>query len=183
MAHYGRLGNYITEDSAHDIRGRALYGWNDEKLGSITDAILDHSSVNIAYLVVNTGRWLRTREFLVPAERLRPSHTHEGDFACDLTMLQVKSFPPYEQGHLSSLDKWADYERRYRSAWELLPVIYRRESGGGGRATGEGEPAGLTRLEKSGLALGKSWTTFQALLHDRRAELIAQCGLCKNSAT
>jgi uncharacterized protein YrrD len=55
MPHYGRLGNYQFGQTAEDIRGAALYGLNDEKLGKIDDVIFDHSSGDIQYVVVDTG--------------------------------------------------------------------------------------------------------------------------------
>ena len=75
MAHYGTLKDvrFATED----IRGAHLYGLNDEKLGKIDDVIFDHSTGNIRYVVVDTGGWLSSKKFLVPAEGLRASTKHE----------------------------------------------------------------------------------------------------------
>ena len=128
MAHYGRLGNYQLPDAAEDIRGAMLYGLNDDKLGKIDDVIFDHSSGNIRYVVVNTGGWLKSKKFVVPAERLRPASRHEDDFACELTKQQVESFPPYNESDLNSQERWTDYEDRYRSKWETSPVMHRAET-------------------------------------------------------
>jgi len=128
MAHYGRLGNYQFPDAAEDIRGATLYGLNDDKLGKIDDVIFDHSSGNIGYVVVDTGGWLKSKKFIVPAERLRPASRHEDDFASDLTKQQVESFPPYNESDLNSQEGWADYEVRYRSKWEASPVMHRAET-------------------------------------------------------
>src|SRR6201993_473995 len=128
MAHYGRLGNYQFPDAAEDIRGATLYGLNDDKLGKIDDVIFDHSSGNIRYVVVDTGGWLKSKKFIVPAERLRPASRHEDDFASDLTKQQVESFPPYNESDLNSQEGWADYEVRYRSKWEASPVMHRAET-------------------------------------------------------
>jgi hypothetical protein len=48
---------------------------NDEKLGNIEDVIFDHTSGNIHYAVVDTGGWLSSKKFLVPALTLRVSVT------------------------------------------------------------------------------------------------------------
>jgi PRC-barrel domain len=128
MAHYGRLGNYQFPDAAEDIRGATLYGLNDDKLGKIDDVIFDHSSGYIRYVVVDTGGWLKSKKFIVPAERLRPASRHEDDFASDLTKQQVESFPPYNESDLNSPEGWADYEVRYRSKWEASPVMHRAET-------------------------------------------------------
>ncbi len=93
MANYGMLRNYRFTDTAEDIRGSKLYGLDDEKLGKIDDVIFDHTSGGIRYVVVDTGGWLSTKKFLVPADRLRVSSEHEDDYAVDLTKAQVENFP------------------------------------------------------------------------------------------
>lgn len=128
MAQYGRLQNYRFTEDAEDIRGSALYGLNDEKLGKIDDVIFDHSTGSIRYLIVDTGGWLSTKKFLVPADRLHASAQHKDDFAVDLTKEQVEGFPPYNESDLESEAQWSDYEGKYRSKWEESPVMHRAET-------------------------------------------------------
>ena len=128
MAQHGMLRDYTFTDTAEDIRGAKLYGVNDEKLGKIQDVIFDHSSGEIRYLVVDTGGWLSTKEFVVPADRLRASAEHQDDFAVDLTKDQVEGFPPYKETDLESDEQWSDYENKYRSKWETGPVMHRAET-------------------------------------------------------
>jgi sporulation protein YlmC with PRC-barrel domain len=128
MSHYGLLKDYRLSESAEDIRGTTLYDMRDEKLGKIDDVIFDHSTGDIAYVVVDTGGWLTTKKFIVPAEHLRASAKHENDFASDLTKEQIEAFPPYSEDELKSDEKWRDYESRYRSKWETGPVMHRKET-------------------------------------------------------
>lgn len=128
MSHYALLGEYRFGNAAEDVRGAALYGVGDEKLGKIQDVIFDHSSGDIGYVVVDTGGWLTTEEFVVPVEHLRPSGQHEGDFLCDLTKQQVESFPAYNEKDLSTHEQWEDYQHRYRAKWETGPVMHRKET-------------------------------------------------------
>ena len=128
MAHYGSLKDTRIGDAADDIRGSHLYGLNDEKLGKIDDVIFDHSTGNIRYVVVDTGGWLSSKKFLVPAEGLRASTKHENDFEANLDKRQVESFPPYNESDLDSESKWAGYEGRYRSKWVADPVMHRAET-------------------------------------------------------
>lgn len=125
MAHYGILRDATVAESAEDIRGSHLYGVNDEKLGKIDDVVFDHSSGDIRYVVVDTGGWLHSNKFLVPAERLRASAKHEDDYQVDLNKDQIESFPAYNESDLESEDKWADYENRYRAKWVTDPVQHR----------------------------------------------------------
>jgi sporulation protein YlmC with PRC-barrel domain len=125
MAQFGMLRDYRFTNDAEDIRGSKLYGRNDDKLGKIDDVIFDHSTGDIRYVVVDTGGWLSTKKFVVPAGRLRSSAEHNGDFAIDLNQQQVEAFPPYNESHLESDEQWADYERRYRAQWKADPVMHR----------------------------------------------------------
>ncbi len=124
MANYGMLRNYRFTDTTEDIRGAKLYGLNDEKMGKIDDVIFDHSEGTIRYVVVDTGGWLSTKKFIVPAERLHASAKHDNDFTVNLTKAQVETFPPYKETDLESDEQWSDYEGKYRSKWDADPVMH-----------------------------------------------------------
>jgi PRC-barrel domain protein len=201
MSHYGVLGDFRLHESGEDIRGRALYGRDDEKLGEIEDVIFDHSTGDIRYVVVDTGGWLKTKNFIVPAERVRASAEHEHDFASDLTKEQVENFPPYKENDVSSEEKWADYERRYRAKWETGPVMHRAETDrnvtpttqqllgnrssieaqeathetGARASAGHGAPKGA---DTAATGIGSPWDTFQARLWEQRDKVIAECVVC-----
>jgi hypothetical protein len=194
------LGDYRFTEVAEDIRGAKLYGLNDEKLGKIDDVIFDHLTGQINYVVVDTGGWLTTKKFIVPADRLRMSTKHTDDFAVDLNKEQVEGFPPYLEADLESDDQWSDYEGRYRSKWEANPVMHRVESSrnltprtqpiagdpSSARASDstktqdsgaftEGGFAASTDsvvISNSAVGIGPRWDTFQDRLRERRKEVI-----------
>ncbi len=200
MSQYGMLRDYRFRDASEDIRGAKLYGINDEKLGKIDDVIFDHFTGLISYVVVDTGGWLSTKEFIVPANRLRASTEHKDDFAVDLTKAQVESFPPYNEADLESEQQWADYEGRYRSKWEADPVMHRAETdrnitpttqqmpGNSPSASAadavamkdtgaftEGGFAASTDsvvISQGAMGIGRRWDTFQNRLRERRKEVI-----------
>ncbi len=128
MAHYGTLKETPVAEVGEDVRGAHVYGLNDEKLGKIDDVIFDHSTGDIRYVVVDTGGWLHSKKFIVPAERLRASAKHENDFKVDLNKQQIESFPPYNESDLETESKWAGYEDRYRAKWISSPVMHRAET-------------------------------------------------------
>jgi len=128
MAHYGILRDTSFAEDGEDIRGSHLYGTNDEKLGKIDDVIFDHATGDIRYVVVDTGGWLKSKKFIVPASGLRGSAKHEDDFETDLSKQQVESLPPYDESDLESESKWSGYEGRYRSKWVSSPVMHREET-------------------------------------------------------
>ena len=128
MARYGTLGDYRfsdTQEAALDIRGAKVYGPKDEKLGEIDDVVFDETTGGIVFLVVDTGGWLASKKFVVPPQEIRPSLQHEDDFLVDLTKEQIEAFPPFDGKALTSEEKWADYEKRYRSKWVEKPVMHR----------------------------------------------------------
>ncbi len=157
MAHYGTLKDARVTDAADDIRGSHLYGLNDEKLGKIDDVIFDHSTGNIRYVVVETGGWLSTKKFLVPAEGLRASAKHENDFEANLDKRQVESFPAYNESDLESESQWAGYEGRYRSKWVADPVMHRAETDR--NITPTTQQTSGNPVSEQGAAQAHGWTT------------------------
>ena len=199
MAQCGMLRDYRFTNAAEDIRGSKLYGLNDEKLGKIDDVIFDHSNGMIRYVVVDTGGWLSTKEFIVPADRLRSSLEHKDDFAVDLSKEQVEGFPSYDESHLESDEQWADYEGEYRSKWEAKPVMHRAETDRnitpttqqmpgnspsvGAAVTGNQDTGAFTtsgfaastdsvEIRQGASGIGPRWDTFQNRLRERRKEVI-----------
>jgi sporulation protein YlmC with PRC-barrel domain len=128
MAHYGILRETRMGDAIDDIRGSHLYGLNDEKLGKIDDVIFDHSTGTIRYVVVDTGGWLTTKKFIVPADGLCAASKHSDDYEVSLNKRQIENFPPFQESDLDSETKWTDYEGRYRSKWVTDPVMHRAET-------------------------------------------------------
>ncbi len=201
MARHGMLRDYRFVDAAEDIRGSKLYGVNDEKLGKIDDVIFDYTTGVIRYIVVDTGGWLTTKQFVVPADRLRVSLEHKDDFAVDLTKAQVENFPPYQETDLESDEQWADYEGRYRSKWEADPVMHRAETDRNVTPTAQQMPGSSVSAEvvdpaeedtgvfegfaastssvvipSTAVGIGPRWDTFQDRLRERRKEVIGTEG-------
>jgi sporulation protein YlmC with PRC-barrel domain len=114
MAHLGTLSDFRFEDEADDIRGAALYGRDDEKLGKIHDVIFDHSTGAVRYVVVETGGWLRSKLFLVPADRIHPRGEKHDEYVTNLSKKQIENFPPYDESALNDEKRWGEYEREYR---------------------------------------------------------------------
>jgi len=208
MAQFGMLRDYRFTDATEDIRGSSLYGINDEKLGKINDVIFDHATGVIRYVVVDTGGWLSTKEFIVPADRLRVSAEHQDDFAVDLNKQQVETFPPYNESDLESDQQWADYEGSYRSKWEAHPVMHRAktdrnitpttqqmpgnspsaraaDNADTGAFTTGGFAAGTDSvvISQSAVGIGPRWDRFQKRLRERRKEVISTGSKLKGAET
>ena len=206
MSHYGLLRDYRFEDlnTTDDIRGAAIYGRNDEKLGKIDDVIFDHSTGSIKYVVVDAGGWFSTRKFLVPPHRLHSSADHDGDFTVNADKQQIQSFPPYNEADLQSEERWRDYEKKFDQAWHAGPVQHREGSdqditptpeempeqpGSIGSQLTPSEraelnsriiPAGVNEvtIQSGASGIGSRWSTFEDRLRQRRKEVTRACTTC-----
>lgn len=175
MAHYGTLKGNPVGETAEDIRGSHLYGVNDEKLGKIDDVIFDHATGDIHYIVVDTGGWLSSKKFIVPAQGVRGSAKHENDFQASLTKPQIESFPPYNESDLESESTWQGYEGRYRAKWVANPVMHRAETDRNLTPTTEQETGNLSSQRAAAAAHGGVISTGPRPLTPTgtRADLIA----------
>jgi hypothetical protein len=130
MAHIGTLRDFRFNDDksdVDDIRGSNLYGRDDDKLGKIDDVIFDHTSGAIQYVVVDTGGWMSSKQFMVPAERISQRPGHDDDFYIDLNKEQVQRFPEYNENVTQDENRWRDYESRYRAKWDETGGVLHKE--------------------------------------------------------
>jgi len=128
MAHYGILHNYQFSDDVDDIRGANLYGYNGSKLGKIDDVIFDHATGTIQYAVVDTGGWLESKKFLVPATSIRSCKEHPDEFAIDATKEHIETLPKYDENAVRDESQWKEYDERYQKSWASGPVLHKEDS-------------------------------------------------------
>jgi len=91
-----------------------------EKIGKIDDVVFDSNTGQIRYVVIDTGGWLHSRRFLLPPEELKPSAERANDFTISLTQPQIEQFPALDEKVLEDNEKFAAYEKTYRSSWTEL---------------------------------------------------------------
>ena len=103
-------GDYLT-----DLRGTNVYGPNDEKLGTVNDALIDDRTGDLRYLLVDAG-WLRSRSFLLPADQVYAFRNADELYA-NLRQNDVEALPEFTDRALDSDAAFADYERTYRGTW------------------------------------------------------------------
>lgn len=128
MAHYGTLRDFEFPGVVDDIRGSTVYDLEGQKIGKIDDVVLDHSTAQIKYAVVDSGGWLSSHKFLVPADRIKPCGEDEDEFTVGVTKQQIQSFPPYDEKKLESERDWKAYEDEYKRGWHAGPVQHRHGS-------------------------------------------------------
>jgi len=129
MNHYGTLRDYrFADKDIDDIRGSNIYGVDDEKLGDIDDVIFDHSTGDIQYVVIDSGGWLSSKKFLIPASRLRPSAKHDNDYQVDMTKKQIEQLPTYDEKAVDDRERWKEYDDRYQKMMTDGAVMHRKDS-------------------------------------------------------
>ena len=107
-------GNYLDA-----IKGADLYGANDEKLGTVHDGLVDESSGDLRYLLLDSG-WLRSHRFLVPVDQVFAYGKGEELFA-NLRKEDVEALPEFRDDMLLTGDAFNTYESSYRGGWRYNP--------------------------------------------------------------
>ena len=122
MPRYRTLRDFHLPNAAEDIRGAELFGenlgqGNKDRLGVIADVVFDSDTNKVIYAVVDTGGWLKSNRFLVPADHIFPLGQDQQSYQTDLTRAWIERFPEYNEKYLDSVDLWNEYVGRYRAAW------------------------------------------------------------------
>ena len=128
MAHFGRLGSYRFAEDVGDIRAANVYGRDGEKLGKIDGVIFDHDTMEVQYVVVDSGGWFEAGRFLLPADRMSAKELHKDDFSADATKEPVKSSPRYNEKSLDSDGAWKKYLDEFKKYWVESPVMHRKDT-------------------------------------------------------
>lgn len=128
MAHLSNLGNRQGSENVKDIRGTVLRGPDDESLGTVDDLIIDHDTMEIRYLVVNSEGWLQGGRFLLPSERVSADQNHEDGLLTDTTRQEIKDSPQYNEASLKSDGAWTQYEQEFNKYWDDKPIMHMKGS-------------------------------------------------------
>ncbi len=105
----------LEGDYLNNIRGTNLYGLENEKLGTLHDALVDDTTGDLRYLLVDSG-WLKTHRFVVPADQVF-AYNGSDDLYANLGKTDVESLPEFRDDTLLSSDAFARYDSDYRRAW------------------------------------------------------------------
>jgi sporulation protein YlmC with PRC-barrel domain len=177
--HYGTLRDYrFADKDIDDIRGSNIYGIDDEKLGDIDDVIFDHATGDIQYVVIDSGGWLSSKKFLVPAARLRPSQKHDNDYQVDMTKKQIEQFPPYDEKAVADRERWKEYDDRYQKMMTDGEIMHRKDSPDRIITPPTSEVAAAP-VSSSRTQLGPRWNRFENGVRRDRVQIASTCNVCK----
>jgi hypothetical protein len=129
MTHYGTLGShrFSEEETGDDIRGTSVYGSDDQELGEIVDVIFNHDTMEVRYVVIDSGGWLEAGRFILPADRIFADDQHPKDFSATAARAQIQNSPRYDEKSLTSAsaEDREKYEEEYEKFWHAAPVMHR----------------------------------------------------------
>ncbi len=103
--------------SANELRGYELQG-ADDRIGIVTDLILNPAGWSVAWLAVDTGNWLPGRLVVVSPNWVRAVSWEERSLSVELTTRQIEGSPPL--ANLEGLELSAEEALH---AYYALPMI------------------------------------------------------------
>lgn len=124
MTHNGSIGTQAVPEDIRDIRGTTVRGADNNKLGEVSDVIVDHDTMDIRYLVVESEGWLDSGTFLLPANRVSRNENDENNLAAAATRGQIEQSPAYGNQVQKSGDEWNKYETEFKQYWDEEPVMH-----------------------------------------------------------
>lgn len=104
--------NYSDVFEGKDIKNMGVYTDRDEKVGTVSDALVDDQG-NFRYLIVDLGFWIFGKKVLLPVGRARIDYNADRVSAVGMTKEQAENLPEYSDRQ--ALDY--DYEERVRGVY------------------------------------------------------------------
>jgi len=129
--------NYRESFEGKDIKGMGVYATADEKIGTVSDILVDDQG-HFRYFVVDLGLWIFGKKVLLPVGRSRIDHTSERIYTVGMTKQQAENLPEFNE------HKEIDYNYE-----EQVRGVYRSEAfleSSGSVDTGSSRPAGATMV-------------------------------------
>ena len=104
--------NYRDTFEGGDLKGLSIYAEGDEKIGSVSDVLVDEQG-NFRYFVVDLGFWIFGKKVLLPVGRSRIDYNADRVYAIGMTREQADHLPEF--GDLEKIDY--DYEEQVRGVY------------------------------------------------------------------
>ena len=108
--------NYRESFEGKDIKGMGVYTTVDEKIGTVSDILVDEQG-HFRYFVVDLGLWIFGKKVLLPVGRSRIDHTSERIYTVGMTKQQAENLPEFNE------HKEVDYNYE-----EQVRGVYRSEA-------------------------------------------------------
>lgn len=88
--------NYQDSFEGQDIKGMGVYTSADEKIGTVSDILVDEKG-HFRYFVVDLGLWIFGKRVLLPVGRSRIDHSSERIYTVAMTKQQAENLPEFNE--------------------------------------------------------------------------------------
>ncbi|HAZ46940.1 MAG TPA: photosystem reaction center subunit H [Cyanobacteria bacterium UBA11369] len=105
--------NNRDESSIDELKNFSVYAQGDDKVGSVSDILVDEQTGRLRYFVVDTGFWVLGKKVLLPIGLANVNYTENRIYANSLTKEQVENLPDFSD--LEKVDY--DYEEQVRGVY------------------------------------------------------------------
>ncbi len=105
--------NNRDESSIDELKNFSVYAHGDDKVGSVSDILVDEQTGKLRYFVVDTGFWVLGKKVLLPIGLANVNYTENRIYANSLTKEQVENLPDFSD--LEKVDY--DYEEQVRGVY------------------------------------------------------------------
>jgi uncharacterized protein (TIGR02271 family) len=96
-----------------DLKHYSVYAQGDDKVGSVSDILVDEQTGKLRYFAVDTGFWVLGKKVLLPVGLARVDRDDNRIYAYSLTKEQVENLPEFND--LEKVDY--DYEEQVRGVY------------------------------------------------------------------
>ena len=101
----------------NDIKGMGVYTQGDEKVGTVSDVLVDEEG-NFRYFIVDLGFWIFGKKVLMPVGRSRVDQNANRIYAVGMTREQADNLPEFNE----NLEIDYDYEENVRGVYRTPAV-------------------------------------------------------------
>lgn len=102
----------LSGEGVYNPSGNTAYGQNEDKIGTVRDALVDPGTGRIRYLIVDVGGWFSSKEVVVPVGYAR--FGDNGVYFDNLTKDQVREMGEYREGQVYTDQSFESDERVLR---------------------------------------------------------------------
>jgi len=148
-----------TDFSFDDIKRFDVYAQDNEKVGTVTDVLVDDVDGRFRYFVVDTGFWIFGKKVLLPVGSARISHTDHRIDVMGLTKEQVDNLPNFD--NLEKLDY--EHEESVRGVYRPLAASSTATTAG----TATANMAATPPIGSSNASLGSQTYDRDSYTYDR----------------
>jgi uncharacterized protein (TIGR02271 family) len=110
--------DYRETFEGKDIKGIGVYASVDEKIGAVSDILVDEQG-HFRYFVVDLGLWIFGKKVLLPVGRSRIDHTSERIYTVGMTKQQAENLPEFSDH--KEIDY--NYEEQVRGVYLSEPYL------------------------------------------------------------